>query len=142
MREEAERALDRLVQAAEVYEVRLAAARQLSIVASALWTSALVGHPAPVVEHLRERMRAIRPGDLVMEVSRVGRNFDPDSIGTLLRVELVDPGAPSDWRYVVEPLCAPGTEQGWTNAEFVAIPTDHLFKWAYEEAQPSYPCDG
>ena len=74
-----------------------------------------------LIEELRERMRDPRPGDLVLEISRLGGmmpgRFDPDSIGRLLRVE-------GD-RWVVEPLHAPGAEQGWQNADFIALPGRH-----------------
>jgi hypothetical protein len=90
----------------------------LAIVGRELHRSTLAGNAPPMITELRERMRNPRPGDLVLEISRFGGmmpdRFDPDSIGRLVRIE-------SD-RWVIEPLHAPGTEQGWRNAEFVAIP--------------------
>ena len=96
----------------------------LAIIGRELHRATLIGNAPPVIASLRERMRNPRPGDLVLEISRLGGmmpgRFDPDSIGRLLRIE-------GD-RWVVEPLHAPGTEQGWQNAEFVALP-DH-YRWA------------
>ena len=59
-----------------------------------------------------------KPGDLVVDVSSWSHRADPDGVGWLLRVEV---GAPSD-RWVIEPLGMPGTEQGWANCQFVAVP--------------------
>lgn len=85
----------------------------LAVTGRELWRSARIGDVK-----LHERMEHPRPGDLVLEISRFGGlhpdRFDPDSIGRLLRIE-------GD-RWVVEPLHAPGTEQGWRNAEFIALP--------------------
>ncbi len=95
------------------------AAERLAVVGRALWSSVLIGGAPPATLAMRERMSHPRPGDLVLEISPFRREFDPDSIGTLLRVE-------GD-RYVIEPLHAPGTEQGWRNAEFIALPDAATF---------------
>jgi hypothetical protein len=101
----------------------------LAIVGRELHRATLIGNAPPLITKLRERMRNPQPGDLVLEISRLGGmipgRFDPDSIGRLLRAESADGGRD---RWVVEPLHAPGTEQGWQNAEFVALP-DH-YRWA------------
>jgi len=90
----------------------------LAIIGHELYRATLIGHAPPIIEKLRERMLSPQPGDLVLEVSRLGGfrpdRFDPDSIGRLVRVE-------GD-RFVVEPLHEPGKEQGWQNATFVALP--------------------
>lgn len=90
----------------------------LAIVGHELYRSTLIGNAPPVIRQLGERMRNPQPGDLVMEVSRFGGfrpdRFDPDSIGRLVRI--------NGDRWVVEPLHAPGVEQGWQNATFVALP--------------------
>jgi len=95
----------------------------LAIIGRELWRSACIGNAPPIITRLRERMLAPQPGDLVIEITRLGGmmpdRFDPDSIGRLLRVE-------GD-RWVVEPLHAPGTEQGWRNADFVALPD--RYRW-------------
>jgi hypothetical protein len=47
-----------------------------------------LGDPTPAVARLRDRMAQPRPGDLVMEVTPFAADdFDPDSIGRLLRIE-------------------------------------------------------
>lgn len=96
----------------------------LAVVGRELWRSACIGNAPPVIKDLRGRMRNPQPGDLVLEISRLGGmmpdRFDPDSIGRLIRVESAEHTGRDRW--VVEPLHAPGTEQGWQNAEFVAIP--------------------
>ncbi|WP_327066807.1 hypothetical protein [Kitasatospora sp. NBC_01302] len=86
----------------------------------ALWLSVLVGDPAPATLQLRNRMKQPRPGDLVIEISSFNQTFDPDSVGRLVRIENAhDMGL---CRHVTAPLGRPGEEQGWRNAEFVAIP--------------------
>jgi len=90
----------------------------LAIIGRELYRATLIGNAPPVIKELGERMRNPQPGDLVLEVSRWGGmrpdRFDPESIGRLVRIE-------GD-RQVVEPLHAPGTDQGWQNARFVALP--------------------
>jgi hypothetical protein len=74
-----------------------------------------------------ERMVRPKVGDLVVEMS--WGPFDPDSVGVLLEIQ----GAPElPDRYVIEPLSKPGTQQGWQNAQFIAVPTS--MKWPEEEA--------
>jgi hypothetical protein len=104
----------------------------LAIVGRELHRATLTGNAPPMIVKLRERMRAPLPGDLVIEISRLGGmmpgRFDPDSIGRLIRIEPDEEGERlGDVRWVIEPLGAPGTEQGWQNAEFVALPDRH--KW-------------
>ena len=95
----------------------------LAIVGRELYRTTLIGHAPPLIRKLRERIMNPQPGDLVLEVSRLGGirpdRFDPDSIGRLLRIEVDGQGGD---RWVVEPLHAPGAEQGWQNATFVALP--------------------
>jgi hypothetical protein len=77
---------------------------------------------------LAERMSHPRPGDLVIEVSSIGRPFDPDSVGRLLRTELA---RHDDRRYVIEPLSRPGGEAHWLNASIVALPDERrMHLWA------------
>lgn len=99
-------------------------------VGRALWSAVLIGDPPTAIAALRERMMRPRPGDLVIEVGRFGQAFDPDSVGRLIRVE-GDPAYPDRW--VIEPLHRPGEEQGWGNAQFVAL-TDQpsSAKWVAE----------
>lgn len=98
-----------------------ALAELLFYVGRALEAAVNVGQPAPAVAALAERMHNPRPGDLVMEVTSFGP-FDPDSIGRLLRVETSPTDHTFVTRWVTEPLGRPGQEQGWQNAEFVALP--------------------
>lgn len=67
---------------------------------------------------LHQRMQHPKPGDLVIELTQMARKFDPDRVGTLIRVEGREPNE----RWVIEPLLRPGEEQGWLNSSFVAIP--------------------
>ena len=100
----------------------------------ALWSRANVGSPAPATAQLRKRMRHPRPGDLVIEISGFGRTFDPDSVGRLVRIEHADDLDLT--RYVVAPLGRPGEEQGWQNAEFVAVPDRRSsYQWAKPEEE-------
>ncbi len=89
----------------------------LAVVGRELWRKAL-GRGV-----LGQRMMDPQPGDLVMEITRWG-SFDPDGIGRLARVEGSAPGE----RWVVKPLHRPGEEQGWQNAQFIALPDRR--KWA------------
>jgi hypothetical protein len=79
-------------------------------------------------------MKDPRPGDLVIEIGRLGGTFDPDSVGRLLRIE--HPGEEARIRYVIEPLNRPGEEQGWRNARFIALP-DELSSWRWAEQEQS-----
>lgn len=90
----------------------------------ALWTSQIA-----IQGELLERMRRPQPGDLVIEISRIG-SFDPDGVGRLISIEGTDP----DDRYVVAPLHAPGTEQGWQNATFIALPDRKRSEWPAHRA--------
>lgn len=96
---------------------------QIHTLACALYDMTLVGNPPPKVQRMHESLTDPQPGDLVVEISGA---FRPASVGVLLRVE---PEFPDDegsrWRrWVIEPLGAPGKEQGWVDARFVAVPTD------------------
>jgi len=103
----------------------------------ALWLSVLVGDPAPATVRLRDRMRHPRPGDLVIEISSFSRTFDPDAVGRLVRIEN---GHDMDrCRHVTAPLGRPGEEQGWRNAEFVAVPDRRSCdQWAASEPEESH----
>lgn len=98
----------------------------------ALWMSVLIGNPPPATVSVHARMNAPRPGDLVIEIGRIGGSFDPDGVGRLLRVEHPDDEARI--RYVIEPLHRPGEEQGWRNARFVALP-DQVSSWNWADDQ-------
>jgi hypothetical protein len=90
-----------------------------AVVGRELWRSTLIGDAPPAIKELRERMRDPQPGDLVMEISKWGQ-FDPDSIGRLVRVDGPD-------FVLIEPLHRPGEEVSWGNCEFVALPDKR--KW-------------
>lgn len=114
-------------------ETHTDASRLLYDVGRALWhtaataaTAATGSEPGYARRALFERMAAPRPGDLVIEVSSFG-GYDADGVGRLLRIE--DEGA--DPRYVVAPLHSPDVEQGWRNAEFVALPEGRLTAWTF-----------
>ncbi|SFD14064.1 hypothetical protein [Streptomyces aidingensis] len=97
----------------------------------ALYTAALRGG---VSETVRDRMMKPRPGDLVIEVTAFHTQLDPDGIGRLVSIQ----GTPEmPERYVVEPLHRPGTQQGWRNATFAAVPDQpSAERWA-EGGEPS-----
>lgn len=98
----------------------------------ALWLSANTGNPSISTARLRTRMRNPQPGDLVIEVSGLNHTFDPDSVGRLIRIEHPDDMDLTRW--IVEPLHEPGREQGWRNAEFVAVPDQRSSdQWAAPE---------
>lgn len=63
--------------------------RQLAILGYSIYTTTMVGDPAPFVRRLAERMRAPRPGDLVLETSTVFRldrgDWDSAALGYFLR---------------------------------------------------------
>ena len=63
--------------------------QQLAILGHSLYKVTLVGNPAPFVERLGARMRAPRPGDLVVEISTIYRllrgQWDTAALGYLLR---------------------------------------------------------
>jgi hypothetical protein len=95
----------------------------------ALWEAVLIGEPPPATVCMLQRMRNPRPGDLVIEISSFARTFDPDSVGRLIRIE--HPDDLDRRRHVTAPLHRPDEEQGWRNAEFVALPDQRSsHKWA------------
>jgi hypothetical protein len=112
--------------------------------AQLLSSACLVGHPAPIVERMGERIRKPQAGDLVIEVSAM-RSRDPDKritgFGILLehRAEwwqtdeeyaaqvAEDPADDErliDHAWYVQYGPSPGDVCRWTNCEFVVIPTD------------------
>lgn len=104
-------------------------AERIFYLGNALWSMALHGGKPRAGELVYERMTRPQPGDLVVEVSSFRREFDPDSVGRLLRIEGDDPRNPDRW--VIEPLLRPGEEQGWSNAQFVAVPDgERLNRWS------------
>ncbi len=85
--------------------------------------------PASGSTALRVRMMRPQVGDLVVEVT--GRKFERDSVGRLVAVEL-DPDDPDPafvQRWVVAPLVDPERHQGWSNAEFIALPEGRVIEW-------------
>lgn len=83
----------------------------------------------PSVTALRDRMMLPQVGDLVVEVT--GRLFERDSVGRLIAIEL-DPDDPDPryvQRWVVAPLVDPERHQGWSNAEFIALPEGRPSEW-------------
>lgn len=96
----------------------------------ALWMSVLIGNPPPATVALHARMNKPEPGDLVIEIGRIGGAFDPDSVGRLLRIE--HSADEARIRYVIEPLGRQGEEQGWRNARFVALP-DQRSSWQWAD---------
>jgi hypothetical protein len=99
--------------------------RILAVVGHALYLSC-TGTP------LAERMRAPRPGDLVLEVTEFGRGWDPDRIGRLVRVE----GSPSDERYVIAPLHDAERQRVWRDSTFVALPIEPADGWLNADPMP------
>lgn len=94
----------------------------LAATGRALWSAACCGSVPPLITQLRDRMRRPQPGDVVLEISRWGgldpARFDPDSVGRLV--------SHAGDRWVVEPLHDPGRQQGWRNADFIALPSGPL----------------
>lgn len=105
-------------------------ARMLAVVGRELYM-ATITNPAPDMKQLGDRMRHPRPGDLVLEVSGIGRDWDPDQLGRLIRIE----GEFPDDRYIVAPLHDPEREQGWRNSTFIALPTDRASRWLKEASE-------
>ncbi|WP_330253102.1 hypothetical protein OG874_00355 [Nocardia sp. NBC_00565] len=101
----------------------------------ALHSMACHGNPPRSGELAYKRMSHPRPGDLVVEISGWRKTFDPDAVGRLIRID-GDPKLADRW--VIEPLLRPGEEQGWGNAQFVAVPDiDSLDRWSglYDELE-------
>jgi len=102
---------------------------QLAILGNALYSAVLMGNAPPIIQDLRNRMRSPAPGDLVLEVSRLRpldrEHWDESSIGHLERIEREN-GEPV---YYVLPLEQTLPRTRWTNAEFIALPTDRVHAW-------------
>jgi hypothetical protein len=90
----------------------------------ALFNLALAVKPGVAARMMRPQV-----GDLVVECT--GRVFERDSVGRLIEVELYDddPDPAFVKRYVVAPLVDPERHQGWSNAEFIALPEGRVTEW-------------
>lgn len=124
-----------------------AIARRLMMIgtARALHSAVLVGNPAPKVAEMYARMRDLRPGDLVMEVTHHGHDTDTKikgfgiliayrdewmSTGEEWAAELaedrdLDPVADRFHDHAWYVQYGPAAEDvcRWTNCEFIAVPT-------------------
>jgi hypothetical protein len=100
--------------------------KMLADVGRALFTAAISSKRTDLLE----RMNNPRVGDLVLETTRLGP-FDPDSIGRLVALEQPEQvyGRTEYGRFVVAPLHDPSREQGWQNAQFIALPEGKLRDW-------------
>jgi hypothetical protein len=105
--------------------------RLIEALAYNLYRATIVGDPAPFVRELGTRMANPQPGDLVLETTTLRRpNSYGARLGRLLRI--VDEPFP-DWPddegdaplervwYITLP---DGREYRWTNASFIAVPTE------------------
>jgi hypothetical protein len=117
-------------------EPALARRRVMVRLCDALNTATLVGHPAPVVEQMRQRIETPQPGDLVMERSCLrGGDRVVYGFGILLcrrqeplpiepardgPVELSAPQTEDVW--YVQYGASAGDVCRWTNCSFTAIP--------------------
>lgn len=112
--------------------------RQLATLCMELWSSVLVGNPAPRVAERLKRMENPRPGDFVIECSTIyallnGR-YDQETAESLWDSQLVkfvredtivhryegDPGSYPEKAFVCEK--PDGAEFNWTNAQLIAVP--------------------
>ena len=118
--------------------------------AMALYSAVLVGDPAPVVAKMWARMKDPRPGDLVLEPASTYRR-DTDSIikGFGILIEHRKEWMSTDKEWAAETAAEPGIDPvrdryaddawyiqygphaedvcRWTNAEFIAVPTDRTW---------------
>ncbi len=98
-----------------------------------LITTTLVGHPAPVVAEIRDRMRNPVSGDFVVEWTTATSEHAPlddriKGIGYLIERRRESYGGPDpddighEGVWYVQYGPAPGDVCRWVNADFVAIP--------------------
>jgi hypothetical protein len=106
-----------------------------------LYLSTLVGNPAPRTREIGDRMRAPQVGDLVLEISTIYyADRVAERIGRLVRTEREPMYTAKEWYedneadadepipdervwYIALP---DGREYRWTNAAFIAVPTNIL----------------
>lgn len=103
--------------------------RLLTVLGAHFWRAHLIGGAPPFLTRQTERMRAIQPGDLVLELTalyRPGTRVE-DAIGFLVAItdrDIVDEDG-EGWqeRHWIIRRLVDGQEVDWTNATFVALPT-------------------
>ena len=113
--------------------------RRMGFIWHHLWMSVLVAGPAPAVRERYERMKAYRPGDIVVETSTLYGLLrrDPDLLderwdGQFIRYrETVREWVPYDdnapdgyWETFYVCVNPDGTEYRWFNAELCAVPDE------------------
>lgn len=117
----------------EVFEPNLITL--LALNAKHLYRSTLVGNRAPCNDKLHEEMTTLRPGDLVVETSSLGRSDDArQSIGRLIitKLELVPYSEPDEddpygyWDTFTYIETFDGELCRWSNCHFIRV-LDHYF---------------
>lgn len=117
-----------------------------------LYGATLVGNPAPSVKALHDRMVNPKVGDLVLEVSSIWQEGRTGTrLGRLVKIALEPMYTAEQWygdmeaepeekipnEHVWYLTLADGREYHWTNAQFVAVPTN-LLSHAYPfQSDPS-----
>lgn len=92
-------------------------ARILAVTLDSLWRLALASHATPFGEALFERMSNPQVGDLVLETTSMHRRPWPyESLGVLKAID--------DDVWSVQVLVLPSNVCKWSNASFIAAPTD------------------
>lgn len=98
------------------------------------WLATLIGNAPPATEKLRQRMKSLSIGDLVIEISTIYQSrgtSDIDAVGYLERIS--QEPAFADWDELAEGEPCPtetayyiklfdGRSFRWTNANFISCP--------------------
>lgn len=103
--------------------------RLLTVLGAHFWRAHLIGGAPPFLQRQTDRMRALQPGDLVLELSALYRQGTrpEDAIGYLVATEvreIVDEDGDvwPEQHWIIRRL-VDGQEVDWTNATLVALPT-------------------
>lgn len=127
----------------EYEPIPLPVKRQMGLLMWELWKATILGNPeAPAAAMRRERMTNPQPGDIVVDITTLGRAVnhpDQDSEWCLdkwggqfvryLRTEVrggtYEDGAPGSWSETVHVCQVPdGSTFTWSNCELVRAPVD------------------
>lgn len=102
----------------------------LAVNAYVAWSNVLSGCNSNAQNHYFEQMENPENGDLVLEITSMGRAESIDRIGRLISTQRVpiagwedeDEPAPTEQTWTIKTL--DGREFTWSNANFIVIPED------------------
>jgi len=120
-------------------------ARAIGISTYLAYTTTLVGNPAPITTEYRDRVKDVRVGDMVVEVTTIlmsvtGGHYRAalDAVGHLVKItqepvvfsagfvwDEKEEGRPHPTETCTYIKTLDGREYRWTNASFISVPTEY-----------------